>query len=407
MWKVFGYSIAATRLAMLTAAAAGLLAVFNLAIRLSRGAPGAPAFSAIFFLIASPLFFTQSMMAQLDMPAMGLSALSLLLFLNGRYRAAAFACTALVLTKETGIVIPAVFGLWLLREKDKRAVWFLAPLAVLTLWLWYVASATGVLFGDQRFAGYNLTYPLHPFRFGVAILRRLYVLTIADFHWVGTAAIVAARSQFIGRDWRIVGTVAALHTLEVSILGGAQLERYLLPVLPLFYIAASIAFQNLSKIPRVAGQITLIAGLLLGLFVNPLYPFPFENNLAMKTFVELHQNAAQLVEDNFPQSTIVTAWPLSGALTRPEYGYVQKGMKVHQLYDLKRSSMEPLQDVDVLILYSQEIRRVPFVESWWRRYFGYDDPMTSEECKKRFGLTSVRRWESGGQWVEVLARLPN
>src|SRR5438093_1576840 len=69
VWKIFGYSIPAARVAMLLIASVGVLFSFLLAIRLSRGAPGAPAFAAAAFLMATPMFYTQSMMAQLDMPA--------------------------------------------------------------------------------------------------------------------------------------------------------------------------------------------------------------------------------------------------------------------------------------------------------------------------------------------------
>ena len=58
---------------MLAVASLGALFSFLLAIRLARGTAGAPAFAAVLFLIASPLFYTQSMMVQLDMPAMTLT----------------------------------------------------------------------------------------------------------------------------------------------------------------------------------------------------------------------------------------------------------------------------------------------------------------------------------------------
>ncbi|MDE3198583.1 MAG: hypothetical protein KGN84_19705, partial [Acidobacteriota bacterium] len=69
VWHVAGYSIVATRVAMLLIAALGALATFLLAIELGRGAPGAPAFTAVALLCLSPLFYAQSMMALLDMPA--------------------------------------------------------------------------------------------------------------------------------------------------------------------------------------------------------------------------------------------------------------------------------------------------------------------------------------------------
>ena len=88
-YKVFGYSIPVTRVAMLLVAAAGLLITFFLAIELSRGTTGAPAFWPVLFLLASPLFYTQSFMAQLDMPAMVFTLLALVLFLKGKYAEAA------------------------------------------------------------------------------------------------------------------------------------------------------------------------------------------------------------------------------------------------------------------------------------------------------------------------------
>jgi 4-amino-4-deoxy-L-arabinose transferase-like glycosyltransferase len=113
VWRVFGYSIPATRLAMLAVASVGLWLSFLLAIRLARGAPGAPAFAAVLFLAATPLFYTQSMMALLDMPAMTLTVLALLLFLDQRWGWCAAACTLLVLTKETAVTTPAAFAGWL------------------------------------------------------------------------------------------------------------------------------------------------------------------------------------------------------------------------------------------------------------------------------------------------------
>src|ERR1035438_10001472 len=77
-WSIFGYSILTTRLAMLLLAAFGALVTFLLAIELARGAMGTPAFAALALLCLSPLFFAQSMLAQLDMPAMCLSILALL-----------------------------------------------------------------------------------------------------------------------------------------------------------------------------------------------------------------------------------------------------------------------------------------------------------------------------------------
>ena len=150
---------------MLALSAFGALAAFLLAIELTRETRGAPAFLASGLLCVSPLFFAQSMLAQLDAPAMLFTTLALLLFAQEHVRAAAAVCVALVLVKETGAVVPAVFGIWLAAERRWReAAWFVAPIAVLGAWIAIVARQTGYWAGNPEFLRYNLRDPLHPGR---------------------------------------------------------------------------------------------------------------------------------------------------------------------------------------------------------------------------------------------------
>ncbi len=289
VWGVAGYSIEATRVAMLLVATATVLTVFLLAIQLCRRLPGAPAFSACALLLASPLFYAQAMLAQLDMPAMLFTALALLLFLQDRFRASALACIALVLTKETGALLPVVFAIWLLRERRTRpALWFTAPLIALSVWLLYLQNGTGNLLGNTGFAHYNLFFPLHPARLSVSLFRRFYYTFIDNFHWIGTIALVLAWKRtaiFRERAWAIAALILFGHLLMVSVLGGATLERYLLPVIPLFYIAVAAAWSAMSKPWRRISQYCMVAGLIAGLFWNPPWPFPFEKNLAIVDFI--------------------------------------------------------------------------------------------------------------------------
>src|SRR3954467_10345062 len=117
VYKIFGFSIPVTRLSMLLVGSASLLVLFLLAIDLSKGTRGAPAFLPPILLVASPLFYTQSMLAQPDMPATFLSLSALLLFIRSRYALAAAASVALVLVKETGLVVPFILALFLVWRK--------------------------------------------------------------------------------------------------------------------------------------------------------------------------------------------------------------------------------------------------------------------------------------------------
>jgi hypothetical protein len=415
IWQLTGYSIPSTRLAMLLLASLAALAVFLLSIELCRPVPGVPAFWVLVLLLLSPLFYTQAMMAQLDLPAMLFTALALLFFLQERMVAAAIASTLLVLVRETGVLAPLVFGLWLQRERRTReAALFLAPLAALGSWLLAVTFSTGHPFGSGEFTRYNLFYPLHPVRFAVALAKRLYFLFFENFRWAGTIVIVTAwrRSRlYANRAWRVAGVLGAGHVLLVSLLGGATLERYLLPVLPLVYIAMASGWTACPRWCRLGSQALVMTGLTLGLFWNPPYSFPYENNLAMVDFVDLQRTAAQFLEQTYPGRTVLTAWPFTDALRRPEFGYVRQPAPVRELADFRPSTAAGIDaaSIEVFVLYSRSWDpagnplHLSFVKAVWRRYFGYEPALTSADCQRRWRLTPVARWQRRGQWIEILA----
>jgi hypothetical protein len=411
-WTLAGSSPLSTRLAMLLVASVALLVAFLLAIELCRNVRGAPSFMAVLLLCVSPLFFAQAMLAQLDMPAMLFTCLALLLFLQDRTRRAALACTALVLVKETGVLAPLLFGVWLLYQKRRReAAWFVLPLAALGCWLLILAHATGHLFGNTEFTRYNLYYPFHPVRFTFALGRRLYYLFFQDFHWIGAIAILLAwrRGVFSTRSWRIAWLMIGTYVLFLSAVGGAMLERYLLPVLPLVY-AAMVAAMSIYKGPlKLACQLALLAGLIVANFWNPPYPFPFENNLAFTDFIELQQTAAEFISRNYATERIATVWPLTAALSRPEFGYVRHSMAVRSLPDFTAHSLDSpdwQRDARVLVFFSRmwepewSWTNIELVRKIWRHFYGYEPDLSIPEMRRR-PVTPVARWQHRGQWIEV------
>ncbi len=411
-WHFTGYSIAATRIAMLLMASAGAYFSFLLAIELGKGTPGFPAFSALMFLVLSPLFMAQAMMAQLDMPAMVFSILALLLFLQNRMRVAALACVALVLAKETGLVLPAVFGAWLLWERRWReALLFTAPLLPLAVWLWVLHRSTGHWAGNASFEQYNLIYTLHPVRFALALVRRFYYLFLGSGHWVGALALLYARRNsrlFRTRPWAIVGVFAVAHILLISIFGGAVLERYLMPLLPLLYIAFAAALALAPLKWRIAGVAALVAMLVMANFLNPLYPFPWENNLSYAQFVTLDRRAADYVENQYSGATVTAMFPLAGALRRPDFGYVTHAVKVRDIDDYTMKTLRTLrsQPPDVLVVYSTTWDPLHILERGMVRrlleaYYGFQPQASSAEIVSLLHMHSVAKWTAGGQWVEI------
>jgi hypothetical protein len=206
---------------------------------------------------------------------------------------------------------------------------------------------------------------------------------------------------------------AAAHIILVSLLGGAELERYLLPVLPIFYIAVAAALSTVPQLLlRNVGMFALCGGLITGLFVNPIFPFPYEDNLAMADFVQLQQTAAQYLESSFKDRTIYTAWPLTPALQRAEFGYVQHPLKTYETTDLRYSSLAKLdpKSVDVLVLYSRtwepkwSVFRIAGVDRFLARFYEYEPQMTEEQCRSVLGVVRQARWDQRGQWIAVFAK---
>ena len=415
VWSVFGYSIEATRIAMLLVAALGVLYVFLLAIELGRGSTGTPAFAAVALFCASPLFFAQSMLARLDMPAMVAATLALLLFLQNRFRDSALACAVLVLIKETGLVVPALFFFWLfvLERRRRDALWFLIPLPGLAVWLIALHHATGNWLGNAGFARYNLTAQLTPAHVGLALLRRLYYLFIGSGHFIDTAAVLYAwrRMPLLhDRAWKIAGAFVAIQTLAVCLTGGAVLERYLLPALPVLYTAFAVSLQAFRSHARKLMMAALLLALAAANFVNPFYPFPLENNLAFVDFVELERAAAAAAEDR-PALSTATVFPMTDALSNPEFGFVERAHRVVALPDFSPAAIEKLKDAtpDMMIVFDPvwdpfHLLRIEALRSFLERNYGYVPALSPAQIARALSMRIARRWTRRGQSMELLIR---
>ena len=148
-------------------------------------------------------------------------------------------------------------------------------------------------------------------------------------------------------------------------------------------------------------------------FVNPPFPFPLENNLAVVDFVQLQHDAAQYVESNFPGRRVATVWPFSAALQNPDLGYVQNGITTllapgRHLADFQSLG---LRDSDVIVLFSKGelppdfVLQNPTLRSWFAPFVDLQPEATSLELKT-LGYESTARWARYGQWITIYSRVP-
>jgi hypothetical protein len=306
-----------------------------------------------------------------------------------------------------------VFVCWLLVERRiKPALWYLLPLPCLALWLVVLRHATGHWLGNPEFATYNLTGTLNPVRFLLALLRRVYYLLVSTGHVIGTATCVYAFARMpILRDrpWRVTGSLVAAQLVTVSLLGGAVLERYLLPVLPIVYIASAIAMGACSRRIRPAILIAMLVAVAAANFINPPYPFPLENNLEFISFVDLQQSAAIAAE--LSGGTVATAFPMSNALRRPEYGFVSRRIRVREMPDFHRNDVLALQNdpAGAVIVFNPTYDPLRLVHFAWIRalltkFYGYRPRMTADEIAAALSMHVSQRWTNRGLSMQFLER---
>lgn len=414
VWKVTGESIAVTRSVMLLFGTAYLTLGFLLAIELLRGARGAPAFAAVAMLALNPLVYTQSMMAQLDLPSAVFTTLMLLGWVKGWEGVTVAGAVVSVCFKETSAVMAWALAVAAWREGRRTLAWqlFLGPLLVVGNWVGYVWLRTGKLFGDGAYAEYNMLYPLHPVRLGYALARRASYLFVENLHILPFAVLMwKGKEAGFGPGWRTVGWSCAALVGMVSVTGGAVLERYLLPVLPVLYAAYAAGISRLEGWWRRGVTVASCAGLLAMLFVNPPWPYALENNLAMVDLVEVQKNVAGAIEGRLSRSRITTAWPLTDALRKPYLGYVEE--PIAEVRSVDDFSLERLRGLewrpgDVLIVYArswnreQSLARWGWVREWLRKYFRVGDEMGPMDVTELPGLRPLFGFEQRGFWVEIL-----
>jgi hypothetical protein len=207
--------------------------------------------------------------------------------------------------------------------------------------------------------------------------------------------------------------LAGVYLLLLSAVGGAILPRYVLPVIPLFYL---VAVKMVMRLPRFPARLLCAAAAACfawAWFINPPYPYPYEDNLAYADFVRLHEQAAHFLEVQSGQPRILTAWPATDELARPLLGYVRNPLRVVPMRGFGASNFADVkpESFDLLYLYSQKWEppgnwalRFP---DWLReqgRHFDYRPQVTSQDLVARYHLRLLAEMEHRGQWVRIYGR---
>jgi hypothetical protein len=434
-WKASGFYPEVTRTAVLMVAALGLLAAWRLAMRLTG--VGSVAFWTVVLTGLYPIWFAQSSLAHADIFAAACTLWGLVYALPDKDRkpwAAVLWFATAALCKETAIAIPLTLALLSgvegLRASaaERLRLWretaWLASCAVpLAGWYAWHYAKTGFLFGNPEFLRYNAQATLEPLRILAAFGHRLLHLTAHMNMFVPVLMTAAAmllpvktngdghEREAISRTslWRIL-IVLLVNALLFSVLGGALLTRYLLPMYPLVLLVAVTTFYR--RVPYWQGlTVFSVAAFVLGLFVNPPYGFAPEDNLAYARVVRMELAGIGQLNKRYPGATVLSAWPVTDELTRPELGYVKKPWDVYRVEDFTEAQVEKAgtepEKYSAGLVFSTKYDPPPLFP-WLgggvmeERYFGLHHDLGPEAIARQLGGTLVWKREDQGMWIGLI-----
>jgi 4-amino-4-deoxy-L-arabinose transferase-like glycosyltransferase len=444
-WKSFGYHAAVTRVAMLVLSAFTLAGVYRLAKSVSNilVATASVVCTALF-----PVFFAQSSLAHLDMAAAGFTLWGVCAYSCGRHSRAAIWFSLAALSKETAILAPLALLTWEMlarflpaslsqyRAAFPRTLWLIAPVAPLAIWFAYHYKVTGFIFGNPEFVRYNVSATLHPVRVLAAFAQRLwqlfgymnlFVLTIVGVLAMtrkplpigdappsanGNGNPATQRPRISVPVQMTFAVIVFAYILALSVVGGAVLARYLLPIYPLVIIVLVSTIWR--RLPMWHAFIAVVCfAFALALVFDPPYHFAPEDNLDYAEFVRLHQQAAEYLQAHPPSGRVLTAWPASDELTKPYLGYVRQPIQIVSIEDFSATQIMAARDqaelYDMALLFSTKYEpsggfliRLPFWETLQKRYFDYHTDVPPALAAEMLGGRIVWQQRVGGQWAAIL-----
>ena len=204
-----------------------------------------------------------------------------------------------------------------------------------------------------------------------------------------------------------------INALLFSVLGGALLCRYLLPMYPLVLIlAVSTFYRRVPYWPALA--LLSAAAFAAGLFINPPYGFAPEDNLAYARVIRLHQAGINQLSRRYPGATVLSAWPVTDELRRPELGYVIQPFDVYAVEDfsapqIARAAEEPGKYSAALVFSTKSEPARPLLSLGSRsaamdeRYFGLHYDLPPDLIAHQLGGTVVwKNSDNQGEWIGLI-----
>ncbi len=383
-------------------------------------------------------------------------------------------CFALAaLSKETAIAIPLTLAAISLLESlrasgssrtrlGRETAWLSSCVLPLAAWFGFHYLKTGYLFGSPEWLRYNAQANLSLPRILAAFEHRVLHLTAHMNLFVPVGLAIAAlllaprpvtggseNNRQLGapslprlfkekmrKGWESTSQLSSqidndrirpaldpsvlrrifllllVNAVLFSVLGGALLTRYLLPMYPLILLVAVTTLYR--RVPYWHALAAFsAAAFIAGIFINPPYGFAPEDNLTYARIIRLHQAGIQQLDARYPGATVLSAWPLADELSRPELGYLSQPYAVYLVPDftaagLARAAEEPENYSAALVFSTKYDPHSSFFtlgatsRTADERYFGLHHDLPPEEIARQLHGDLVWQQQDHGQWIALI-----
>jgi hypothetical protein len=206
-----------------------------------------------------------------------------------------------------------------------------------------------------------------------------------------------------------------VNALLFSVLGGALLTRYLLPMYPLVLLVAVTTFYR--RVPYWQGLALFAAAFVAG----PVHQSALRLCPGRQPGLRARDPAARgrhrPAQQRYPGATVLSAWPMTDELTRPELGYLKQPWDVYRLEDftaaqIARAAAEP-EKYSAALVFSTKYDPLAVARAWGlksealdERSFGLHHDLPPEAIARELGGTLVWKKEDQGQWVALIRLRP-
>ena len=328
-WHLSGFVVTGTRTLICMVSGSALLAVY----RIGRNLAGTPAAIVATLLTAIyPIWFAQSTLAHADIFAAAFTLWAISFYLDPKSirrpnrqslphptldRNSLLPRRSLQRDRHCHPARPRRLGSLPIhpqppppppaRTHRNWAITLIIPILPLIAWYAYHYSRTGYVFGNPEYLRYNATANLSAYRILLGLWHRLLHLTTHMNMFVPTLCTIAAlliptKKPGIPRPTlNAIAVILIANWIAYSILGGALLTRYLLPLYPLILLYDVAAWQRHFKKWLLPAALTA-AAFLAGIWINPPYAFAPEDNLTYRDMIVLHQQAVRILTTALPAS---------------------------------------------------------------------------------------------------------